>query len=217
MSTNVYLRGDEVKSLTGFETIARNEKGHRWDEYKIVGTTLYYKDGRWYITLYNIDDKVPAILEGIVEEYSCFCSFSSPAHRINGVYRLGTAVAKVTTGERKGSSVNFFIEIRAEKYDELKELLHQIKVGNIDVDESYEGPQRVGPTRQQLLADNAQLLASVMAHEDHLREALNANKQLQAKLAAISHFRDLLQGRSWRLTTATAVCKSLDGILLGRQ
>lgn len=211
MTTNVYLRGDEVKSLRGFETIARNEKGQRWDEYKLAGSNLYYKDGRWYITLYNIDDKVPAILEGIVEEYSCYCWFSSIAHRINGVYRLGTAVAKVTTGERKGSSVNFSIEIRAEKYDDLKELLHRIKVGNIDVDESYEDQQKVGPTRQQLLEHNARL-------QDELRDARDDNRVLRSKLSVISRFAYNLSsesGRKSRWCNRQAVVNSLKRFLAG--
>jgi hypothetical protein len=72
MSVNLYLKGDEVRKIEGFETRKRRERerdrDREWNEYYLPGVSLYHEKGRWFTTLSELTEPIPAVVGDLVEE-----------------------------------------------------------------------------------------------------------------------------------------------------
>jgi len=139
MSVNVYLKGEKVKDLEGFEVVEwRSKEGEKGERYRLPGRIdLSYSNGRWSIYLSELEDKIPSIIADIVEEISFQDWLSeSQAVRESGFYRHKSAEAELIIRQSK-----MRVHIRGKQKKDLLELLRKIKAGSIRPYESHEGKQ----------------------------------------------------------------------------
>ena len=219
MGINVYLRGQWVTELPGFETKPRSSKdGQKWNDYSLQGIYLNYKLGRWLVELNRLTDPIPSVLVNLVEEITLQEWVSFYSRREAGIYRFGSAEAEVGTGKTDSDMNRITVFIRSKKMEDLRELYHRLLVGSIRTEESYEGPQG-GLSR-------AELEQRVVVLMSELREAQCQVAQHQMAVQKdISHyfgvtvtliaFRDHLKWWSWwsPICTKRGVAKVLTTIL----
>lgn len=193
MSINVYLRGEWVTGLMGFETTkCRDSKSsNTWDDNRLPGIRLSHEHGRWYITLERTD-RIPSILLNIVEEVTSqeWVSFV-PHKRERGVYRLGSAEAEV--GAQSLDDGRMWVCIVSKTMEDLRELDRQIRVGSIlPVPElSYEGKQG-GLSRAELEAKVAELEAARVSLHKLCAELRETSNSRWTRLAEFEEERDRL-------------------------
>lgn len=153
MSINVYLEGDKVRDLEGFIVKPRGEYDKRWEEYELPGISLRYDKGRWFMTLNDPTEPIPAVIANLVEEISSHESIPSIPKREAGIYHHESAIAEVEHGKH-GDPRKTSVDIKAKCMKDLLELSRMIKVGSTRPDESYEGEQ-LGMSRKELEAELA--------------------------------------------------------------
>lgn len=150
MSINVYLKGDEVTKLKDFKTKQMQNRDRQWEEYGLPGVSIWREKGRWYITLNEPTEPIPAAVAGIVEEISFRVWIPGSPSREAGIYRHESAEAEVGTDKSSGD-LKYEIRIRAKNMADLLELYRKIRIGSIRPAQSYEGEQG-GSSRAELVA-----------------------------------------------------------------
>lgn len=139
MGINVYLRGQWVTGLPGFETLTiREGNGNAHKRHSLPGIALSRENGRWYIRLGEITDPIPSILADLVDEITMMEYATFPAKRELGIYRLGSAEASVGPEKIEGRIKVF---ITSKTMEDLRELYRQILAGTIRPEVSYENEQ----------------------------------------------------------------------------
>src|SRR5680860_512578 len=121
------------------------------------GTNLFKDGDRLYFRLSDsLIIPIPALLKEFVEEISCHESILRMAPRESGIYRHKTAECELTPILYDGKHY-YHLEIIAKTLEDIKEIIHLIKIGGIRPDESFENGQG-GQTYQQLEKDYRQTL-----------------------------------------------------------
>lgn len=194
MGINVYLKGQWVTELPGFEVRPRSNKdGQKWNDYSLPGIYLNYKLGRWLIELYRLTDPIPSVLENLVEEITLQEWVSFYSRREAGIYRFGSAEAEVGTGKTYGDMNRITVFIRSKKMDDLCELYQRLLVGSIRPEESYEGPQG-GLSRVELEQQIEALMRELRVAQC---EAKESHGRLVRVKDVLYNFRNRFDGRMW--------------------
>lgn len=164
MSVNVYLKGDEVMGLEGFDSTRKSLPGN---------IVLFQEKGRWYFTLSDPSEPIPATVAGIVEEISLHAQVPCYDKREAGIYRFESAEAEIEQGQISG---RYWLQVRikAKKMEDLRALLHMIRAGSIRSEVSYEN-QQVGTSRAELEAKLAEATLERMQQTDSALESLKAD------------------------------------------
>jgi len=139
MTIRVYLQGDKVTKLEGFDTKQkRDRENNTWNENSINGLRLYPDKGNglWYIESSDLNDSVPEWVADIVEEISCQDTFALWPERETGIYRYASA-----EGELNRTDDYHSIRIRAKTIDDMRKLFRKIRGGAIRPKVSYENVQ----------------------------------------------------------------------------
>lgn len=185
---NVYLRGN-MSDLEGFVP----DKRHSTIGY-CQGFSFYLQNGRWYFTLSDPSDKIPAFLLDCVEEISLYEALSREIRRESGIYLCGTAEAELASCDERGRSSR--VRIRGKSMEDVRELLRRIKTGSIRPDESYEAKQ-AGMSRAELEKELEDWKLKARVFEDHLRKASDELNELQNLRLGIARMRWPLLWRKW--------------------
>lgn len=148
MSINVYLKGDEVQKIAGFTAKSRRTQDNEWTEYRIPGVKLYHGRGRWYTTLYEPTEPIPAAVADIVDEITFQGWIQFHTSRESGIYSHESAEAEVDLNKTAENNLAK-VQIRAKKIVDLLELYHKIRAGSIRPEQSYE-VQQSGMSRAEL-------------------------------------------------------------------
>lgn len=139
MSINVYLRGDEVKKIQGFELRDRRSKdGQVWKEYSVPGLGLSWDKGRWFFYLHELTDPIPEVVKGLVEEITVQEVFPTHPSRVAGVYRLGDVEAVL---DKPISDNCYSLKMRGKSMENMLKLCRTIRAGTVLPDESWEREQ----------------------------------------------------------------------------
>ncbi len=172
MSVNVYLK-EEVKKIEGFTTRQRRAQaqgGEIWNEYEIPGVKLYYKEGRWHITLSEGTNSVPSVVADIVDSVSLREFIPIRPKRESGSYHHESAEAEVTSYGEKHAQVI----IAGKEIKDVFKLFRMIKIGSIRPDESYEGEQG-GMSRAELFAALGEVEGELQKIQGELQNLHDAN------------------------------------------
>lgn len=148
-----------------------NEQGVKWvhgGSYELFALKVEEEDFRWYLYFNDYGSKLPAELDGMVEGVSIFEATPAYATREMGQYQHNTATAEVEVQRRDHDKSLYRLEVKAEKLEDARELIHLFKVGKIRPVESYEGSQ-LGKSRAEL--EEEVVLAKMMVDRliDRLR------------------------------------------------
>ncbi|MDP2676188.1 MAG: minor capsid protein [bacterium] len=137
MSIHVYLNGEEVGKLEGFQPSHRDALKAKL--FEVPGLDIWHEEGRWYTILYDVNAPVPAEVADIVEEISLYDLIPASPKRESGIYRYKSAEAEIEPDG--GEKPRIQVRIRAKKMDDLRELFRSIKAGSIRPEKSYENRQ----------------------------------------------------------------------------
>jgi hypothetical protein len=179
MSTNLYLN-NEVKKSNGFKSTPYPD--HSGDNMTINGMNVFGAKGRLYL-MWNEDDPIPEELKDLVEEISCRKTIPQMGRREAGIYRHGTAECELTPddyGNGKREKPVYTLKITAKNMEDIKEVLHKVKIGTIRPDESYEGPQG-GRSRRQLESELLEAQATIRGNA----KKLEALQTLREKISSL--------------------------------
>ncbi|HXK31175.1 MAG TPA: hypothetical protein VJZ94_00270 [Candidatus Paceibacterota bacterium] len=152
----VYLT-DEVAKNRRFTTKYPAVGGE--DELAEVGGNLRpsHRDGRWRVYLPNDINEIPEVLDQVVDEISFKEGIPYSPSRETGIYLHKDARAEITFGvASKDLPRMLMVHIAGKDLKNIRELFHQIRVGSIRPEESYEGEQS-GKSRKELEAELARL------------------------------------------------------------
>lgn len=158
MSVNVYLK-DEVEKLEGFTTKQKEAKYEKWEEHWLAGIRLEHNYGRWYFTLYDLNDRIPEVVANIVEEISFHTFVPLQPLRERGIYSHESCEAEVGV-DSEGQKL--WMRIRGKKMEDVRALYRKIRAGSIRPKESHEG-QQGGLSRVELEAKVTELETALQA------------------------------------------------------
>lgn len=146
MSYNVYLKPG-IRDAQGFNKHQNGDKdsGPAFQGFPLLGKNealLYYSLGSQPV--------IPPALEPFIDHITFYDHVPCErAHRELGIYRHETAEADVTIMNGRGDKQTYFIRIKGEKLEDIRELFLRFKVGNIRPEESFDGAQS-GMSREDL-------------------------------------------------------------------
>lgn len=199
MSINVYLKGDEIRGVEGYKATPQHDRGQTWNKHTLPGIDLLFEKGRWFITLYDLTDAIPAVLESIVDEISVFVSLPIYSPREMGIYEHKSATAEIDTDNLGGKTDKFRLKIITKTMEDARELIEQFRCGTIRPKLSYEASQ------------GGKSYAELEAEVERIQR--NANGAIEFLKADLHTLRcDLETG--WPFCTKQAMINEISRILL---
>lgn len=216
MSVNLYLN-NKICELKGFKTQPNRDNSGQRITFNDIDVFEHQK-GRPYI-MWNEDAVIPDELKGLVEEISWHEVIPRMSDRESGIYRYGTAECELMPadhGNSHGSKPLYKLEIKGKRLEDMRELVHMVKIGTIHPEESYEGSQR-GLSRKELeeIALHRDRVLDLLhstneALDQRTRELANAWK----KNARLGQLARILDSRyRYSLIFRSTVAKEIDAIL----
>ena len=216
MSLNVYFTPEVEKNVPNFKRDSHKDGS---EKLSVCGLSLYKDDGRLYAILGQLDrSRVSDELEQYVDEFSFYGSLPGTPARETGVYTYESATAELEQ-DNLAKVFAYRVKISAKKLEDIRTLLHQIKVGSIRPDESYEGPQggmsraeleaELERTRSELEDVRKELSLSETTfyhHEESFRRARDKN-------VAFRQLANILHVEEWPLCTKERVVRMMREIL----
>lgn len=173
MTTRIYL-DQEVKTA-----VLKNEKIDFFDNnriYKFKGFHLQNQSGDLYLEINDqIFQDVPKLLELHVERVTLCETLRMPSYRECGIYENGSAQAELRVVD--STPMTYRMSMVGKKLEDIKNLLHLIKIGQIRPTMSYHDPQG-GLSRVELEKELELAKAESAALCDALK---NAESELVAK------------------------------------
>ncbi len=142
MSGKIYLKNG-VMGREGFK-VKKQEKGtEKWIRYSLEGVRLLRDDGRFFLPLRALEDKVPEIVRDITDGISFRNQISVDPERARGRYALQSASATVdlVPDGKLGHDIEYVVQITSETIEDAKKLYYAIRAGEILPTESWEEEQ----------------------------------------------------------------------------
>lgn len=205
MSVNLYFR-EGVRKHAGFKS---ELYGDQSDQVTFKGLKVYREvgDGGRLYAVFNLDIPIPNDLMEFVEEISCHEYILRMATREHGVYQHKSASCELIA-ETYARRPAYKLKIVAKNLEDIRELVHMIKVGTIRPNESYEGPQG-GKSRAELEKELAAALEQARLAEKDLTTYRLRLRQYVEELKEATFDRPW-----WTLCVRSKVVERLNDILL---
>ena len=204
MSINVYLKND-IRNLPGFSI--NRHPDNSGDKVQIDGVGLCSDKGRIYLIISDFNSVIPEKLRDFVDEVTQYEWIPRTGLREAGIYRHESAECELVPKDSGGKRDNpqYWLQMKAKKLEDLRELLHRIKIGTIRPEESYEGSQN-GLSRKEL--------EEIALERDRLLDLLNSKQsdieQLNLRLRQLA--RSMKNGSLLPLIFRKTVVKQIDEI-----
>lgn len=200
MSVNVYL-SDEVLNLKGFKSNPESE-----EKMSFNGLSVYKEHSELYLS-WDLDTPIPKGIEEFVTRISCHEVILKLGHREAGVYMYESAECKLVPDDMgvRSSKPVYKVRVTGKNLQDIREVLHRVKVGTIRPDESYEGSQ-LGKSRAKLEEEVATLEANLVLCRAGYAKEFRKNR-------LVREFIEDLDAGWWPLCFLSKVSSNIKAIL----
>ncbi len=139
MNGKIFLK-DEIMEDEDFEAKKQEKGTEKWTQYFLQGVRLFRDDGRFYLLLHALENKVPKMVRDVIDGISFYKRIPADPERTRGKYISESASATLdwTPGE-KGNS--YAIQITSKTMEDARKLYYAIRAGEILPTESWEEKQ----------------------------------------------------------------------------
>jgi hypothetical protein len=203
MSVNVYLKGD-VEKMPAFKHVPVI-KDVSFEKHELYGVEIRKEKGRWFLSLYDMNDQVPSTLANLVDEISYRDYLPNLATREPGIYVHETASVEVVPELFGKGQLKYRVAGSAKKMADLRDFVHHFLVGEIRPQKSYVGPQAGKSTK-----DLVEEVEALKRERTRLQEALIPGQSLTARAVDLS---GRLSREKWPFCLKSRILSSINYVV----
>ncbi len=189
MSVNLYLKSS-TRENPGLKADKHTNGTNGTDGLTFNGFRVSDTLGRLVIG-WQLDGIIDESLSGVIEKITCHITIPKMGLREAGIYRHESAECELMPDIRTISSSFSFdeeediyrLKVSGQCLEDIRAIIHLVKVGKIRPEESYDGPQ-AGKSRQELQEEMGMVQQNLVSLQAVVTEHVVASEAVRDKLNA---------------------------------